>query len=65
MFEFYELHFFSCFMLVSTARVILRRAVYGWSNQCILVGQDSAPKSTEHQQVTTNFPACGTLALRG
>ena len=26
----------------STARVILRWVVYGWRNQCILVGEDSA-----------------------
>ena len=31
-----------CFTLCSTARVILRQVVYGWRNQCILVGQDSA-----------------------
>ena len=30
------------FMLHSTAMVIFRWVVYGWSNQCILVFQDSA-----------------------
>ena len=34
--------FICCFTSRSTARVILRRVVYGWRNQCILVGQDSA-----------------------
>ena len=34
--------FIFCFTLHSTARVILRQVVYGWRNQCILVGQDSA-----------------------
>ena len=37
-----EIRFISCFTSRSTARVILRRVVYGWRNQCILVGQDSA-----------------------
>ena len=33
--------FIFCFTLRSRARIIFRRVVYGWSNQCILVGQDS------------------------
>ena len=39
------------FFLRSTVRVILRWVVYGWRNQCILVGQDSA-----HGQITSNIP---------
>ena len=51
-----------CFMLCSTARVILRRVVNGWRNQCILVGQDSALLTTGHWQVTTNFLTWSTRA---
>ena len=38
----YELFFSFSFTLCSTARVILYQVVYGWRNQCILVGQHSA-----------------------
>ena len=34
--------FICCFTSCSTARVILGWVVYGWRNQCILVGQYSA-----------------------
>ena len=39
---FERFRFICCFTSRSTARVILRRVVYGWRNQWILVGQDSA-----------------------
>ena len=39
-----------------TARVILRRVVYRWRNQCLPVGQHSALQTTGHWQVTINFP---------
>ena len=40
--QWIRFRFICCFMSRSTARVILRWVVYGWRNQCILVGQDSA-----------------------
>ena len=38
----FRFRFICCFTSHSTARVILQQVVYGWRNQCILVGQDSA-----------------------